>query len=74
MPYPNDPGNSCQIIAALINDLNSGPQHNRCPKCNRFGIVSDAHDYFGAIYKCNCLPIIWVVSPETGERIEEVEA
>lgn len=74
MPYTNDPGNSRQIIAALVGDLNNDSKINCCPKCNRFGVVSDTHDYFGAIYKCSCLPISWVISPETGEKIEEVES
>lgn len=52
-----DPGNSRQILAALVGGFNADSQTNRCAKCNRFGIVSDTHDYYGAIYKCICLPI-----------------
>lgn len=74
MPYPNDPGNSRQIIAALINNLNNDPQINCCPKCDRFGSVSGVHDYYGIIYKCSCQAVFWVISPETGEKIEEVES
>ena len=78
-----DPGNSRQIIAALTGDLTSNSRNNRCPKCDRFGIVSDTHEYYGFIYRCSCLPVFWVISPETGDafggsrsdhRIEEVKA
>lgn len=69
-----DPGNSRQIIAALVSNLTDNSQNNRCPRCNRFGIVSDTHEYYGAIYRCNCRPVLWVINPETGEKIEEVEA
>lgn len=78
-----DPGNSRQILAALISDLNADSQVNRCPKCDRFGVVSGVHDYYGIIYKCNCQAVLWVISPETGDafggslcehRIEEVKA
>ena len=74
MIYTNDPGNSRQIIAALIGNLNTDSQNNRCPKCNRFGVVCDTHDYYGAIYRCNCQAVLWVINPETGEKIEEVQS
>lgn len=77
-----DPGNSRQIIAALTGDLTRNSRNNRCPKCegryanrrrHRFGIVFDTHDYYGTIYRCSCQAVLWVISPETGDRIEEVK-
>jgi hypothetical protein len=65
-----DPGNSRQIIAALVGDSARNSKNNRCPKCDRFGIVSGTHDYYGIIYRCSCLPVLWVISPETGEKVE----
>jgi len=52
--------------AQIQNDL----QRYRCPQCDCFGVVYSTQDYFGAIYKCNCQPMFWVISPETGEKIE----
>lgn len=77
MPYTNDPGNWSQTLEALADEharIQLDLSRCRCPKCDRFGIVSDTHDYFGTIYRCSCLPISWVISPETGEKIEEVQA
>ena len=77
MTYTNDSGDWSQTLKALASEhaqLQSDLQRCSCPKCDRFGVVSDTHDYYGAIYKCNCQPVLWVISPETGERIEEVGA
>lgn len=86
MTYTNDPGDWSQTLEALAEE-HAQTQLNlhrcRCPKCDRFGIISNTHDYYGIIYKCNCQPIFWVISPETGDafggsrsnhRIEEVKA
>lgn len=68
----NNPGARRQVLDALANEhiQTQHEQYTRCPKCNRFGVVSDTHDYYGIIYKCNCQPVFWVISPETGEKLE----
>ena len=68
----NNPGDRRQVLAALVNEhtQTQHEQYTRCPRCDRFGVVSGTHDYYGIIYKCNCLPVFWVVSPETGEKLE----
>ena len=68
----NNPGDRRQVLEALANE-HIQPQHEqytRCPRCNRFGVVSGMNKYYGAIYHCNCLPVFWVISPETGEKLE----
>ncbi len=65
-----DPGNSRQIIAALTSNLAHDSQNNHCPRCNCFGIVSGMDEHYGKIYRCKCLPVFWVISPETGEKLE----
>ena len=86
MPYTNDPGESRQTLEALAEE-HAQTQLDlfrcRCPRCDCFGVVSDTHEYYGIIYKCSCLPVFLVISPETGDafggsrsdhRIEEVES
>jgi len=76
MPFVHDPGESRQVLEALAQEhaqTQLDLQNTRCPKCDRFGIVSDTHEYYGFIYRCSCLPVFWVINPETGDRIEEVE-
>lgn len=70
----NNPGDRRQVLDTLAGD-HAQTQLDllrcRCPKCNRFGVISDTHDdYYGIIYRCNCLPVFWVISPETGEKLE----
>lgn len=75
MPFVNDPGETRQTLEALAEEhaqTQLDLQLARCPKCDRFGVVSSWHTYYGIIYRCNCLPVSWVISPETGEKIEEV--
>ena len=72
-PFLNEPSDHRQVLDALTGDSAYDSQNNRCPRCNRFGIVSDTHDYYGIIYRCSCLSVFWVISPETGEKIEEVK-
>lgn len=69
----HDSSDWSQALEALAKEhaqIQSDLQRYRCPKCDCFGVVSSPHDYFRAIYRCNCIPIFWVVSPETGEKIE----
>jgi len=73
MNYLDGDRQALEALASEHAQIQSDLSRCRCPKCDRFGVVSDAHDYYGAIYKCNCLPVFWVISPETGDRIEEVE-
>ncbi len=42
----------------------------RCPRCDRFGVVSGSAEYYGTIYHCACKDVFWVISPETGEKLE----
>ena len=75
-PNVNELGDHCQVSKALIGDRAQTQLdllRCRCPRCNRFGVVSGTHDYYGIIYRCSCLPVLWVISPETGEKIEEVK-
>ncbi len=68
----NSPSDHRQVFEALTNEYTQ-PQHEqytRCPKCNRFGIVSGTHEYYGTIYYCACKDIFWVISPETGNKLE----
>lgn len=77
MHYPNDLSDWSQALETLADEyaqIQSDLSRCRCSKCDRFGVVSSWHNYYGAIYRCSCLPISWVVSPETGEKIEEVES
>ncbi len=66
----NNPGDRHQVFEALTRDRTYDLQNNRCPKCNRFGIVSDTDEYYGTIYHCACSDVFWVISPETGEKLE----
>ena len=72
-PKVNELGDRCQVSKALIGDRAQTQLdllRCRCPRCNRFGVVFDMHDYYGIIYKCNSQPMFWVISPETGEKLE----
>ncbi len=73
MTFMNDPGESRQTLEELAHEhqqIQSDLQRYRCPKCDCFGVVFSKQDYFGAIYRCNCQPMFWVICPETGEKIE----
>lgn len=77
MTYTNNSGDWSQTLEALAEEhaqIQNDLSRCRCPRCDRFGVVSDIHKYYGIVYQCNCLPITWVISPETGDRIEEVKA
>ena len=69
-PFLNEPSDHRQILDALTDDSAYDSQNNRCPRCNRFGVVSGMDEYYGTIYHCNCLPVFWVIRPETGEKLE----
>ena len=72
-PKVNELGDHRQVLDSLTSDRAQTQLdllRCRCPKCNRFGVVSDTHDYYGIIYRCSCLPVFWVISPETGEKLE----
>ena len=73
LPKVNNPGDRYEVFETLTRDRTYDLQNNRCPRCDRFGVVSDTHDYYGIIYKCNCQSVFWVINPETGDRIEEVK-
>ena len=68
----NNPGDSRQVLAALTNEYTHIPheQYTCCSKCDRFSVVSGIDKYYGTIYHCACLPVFWVISPETGEKLE----
>ena len=76
-PNVNELGDHCQVLKALTSDR-AQTQLNlsrcRCSRCDRFGVVSGAHEYYRIIYHCACSDVFWVISPETGDRIEEVKA
>ncbi len=68
----NNPGDRRQVLEALANEY-AQPKHEKytcCPKCDRFGVVSGTHDYYGTIYHCVCKDVFWVISPETGNKLE----
>lgn len=72
----NDPSKWSQDLEQLISEyrqIQSDLSRCRCSRCNNFGVASGWHDYYGIIYKCNCQAVFWVINPETGDRIEEVE-
>ena len=72
-PKVNELGDRCQVFEALTGDRTQTQLdllRCRCPRCNRFGVVSGMDEYYGTIYHCNCLPVFWVISPETGEKLE----
>ncbi len=72
-PQVNNPGDRRQVLDTLAGDRAQTQLdllRCRCPRCNRFGIVSGVHEYYGKIYSCSCLPVLWVISPETGEKVE----
>lgn len=68
----NNPSARRQVLEALT-DNNAKTQHEQytcCPKCKRFGVVSGTDEYYGTIYHCACKDVFWVISPETGEKLE----
>jgi hypothetical protein len=70
--FLNEPSDRRQVLAALAND-SAKVQHEQytcCPKCDRFGVVSGTDEYYGIIYHCACNDVFWVISPETGEKLE----
>ena len=70
LPKVNNPGDRYEVFETLTRDRTYDLQNNRCLKCDRFGVVSGMDEYYGTIYHCNCLPVFWVISPETGEKLE----
>ncbi len=68
----NNAGDRRQVLDTLAGDRiqTQHEQYTRCPQCNRFGVVSDTHDYYGIIYHCACKDVFWVISPETGNKLE----
>ena len=50
----NNPGDRRQVLDTLAGDhiQTRHEQYTRCSRCNRFGVVSDTHGYYGIIYKC----------------------
>ena len=72
-PNVNEIGDRCQVLKSLTGD-HAQTQLDllrcRCPRCNRFGVVSDTHNYYGTIYYCACKDVFWVISPETGNKLE----
>lgn len=66
----NNPGDRRQVLDALTGVSAHDLQTNRCPRCDRFGVVSDTHDYYGIIYRCSCQPVFWIISSETGNKLE----
>jgi hypothetical protein len=64
--------NRRQVLTALANEhiQTQHEQYTCCPQCDRFGVVSDTHEYYGTIYHCACNDVFWVISPETGEKLE----
>jgi hypothetical protein len=68
----NNSGDRRQVFEALTNDCTQTQYENytRCPRCNRFGLVSGRDEYYGTIYHCACKDVSWVISPETGEKLE----
>lgn len=76
MSFIHDPGKWSQGLEELAS-LHAQSQNVlsrcRCPRCERFGIVSGADDYYGIIYQCSCTHVFWIDNPETGERVEGVE-
>lgn len=73
MPYVQDPGDWSQVLEELAIEQAEVEEEQykcRCPRCDRFGVVSGSDDYYGTIYKCSCLLLSWVIHPETGEKVE----
>lgn len=73
MPYVQDPGDWSQVVEELAIEQAEAEEEQskcRCPRCDRFGIVSSSDDHYGTIYECSCLPVHWVIDPETGEKVE----
>ncbi len=69
-PFLNERCDHRQILDALTGDSAHDSQNNRCPRCNRFGVVSGSDEYYSTIYHCNCRTVFWVISPETGDKLE----
>ena len=72
-PKVNELGDRHQVFEARTGDRAQTQLdllRCRCPQCNRFGVVSGTHEYYGIIYRCSCQPVFWVISPETGEKVE----
>ncbi len=69
----NNPGDRYEVFEARAGDRAQTQldlSRCRCPRCNRFGIISDTDEYYGIIYRCSCQPVFWVISPETGNKLE----
>lgn len=73
MPYVQDPGDWSQVQSELAIEqvqLEHEQYVCRCPRCNRFAIVQGQDERYGTIYRCKCLPVFWVIDPETGNKVE----
>lgn len=73
MPYVQDPGDWSQVVEELAVEQLEMEQEQyicRCPRCDRFGVVSSWDEHYGTIYSCNCLPLSWVIDPQTSEKVE----
>ena len=72
-PNVNELGDRRQVLDVLTGDHTQTQLdllRCRCPKCNRFGVVSGSTEYYGIVYHCACKDVFWVISPETGEKLE----
>ena len=76
-PKANELDNRCQVLEALPSDRAQTQLdllRCRCPRCNRFGVVSGTQDYYGIIYRCSCLPVFWSLVPKQAKSWREVES
>lgn len=67
---PGDWSQALEVLASEHAQLQKDLSSCRCPRCERFGVVSGTNDYYGIIYYCPCVYIFWVINPETGEKVE----
>lgn len=73
MPYVQDPGDWSQVVEELAieqHQMETEQYICRCPRCDRFGVVSGWDEYYGTIYQCNCLTVFAGINPQTGEKME----
>ncbi len=73
MPYVEDDGNWSQVpeeLALKQQGLEAKQYVCRWPRCFSFGVVHGQDNHFGTIYRCNCLPVFWVIDPQTGDHVE----
>lgn len=73
MPYVHDNGDWSQVqeeLAVEQHQINQEQYICRCQGCDRFGVVSGWDEHYGTIYQCSCLPVSWVIDPQTAEKVE----